>query len=459
MGLFDKVRHDAAVSVTASGAGIIVQGERDVLDRYTDMLNAFLAEPVDGPMDGPIDVTGALVDETVQPTPGPDAAITLPDPIVAPEPKPRLRISTLAVPAAVAADLAATVKAGAAEYVQFSPESKRLLETYGVIPTGDGHFRSMIRNETQIVGNLDWKPVAFNPEQALALQSAATHLALTAAINDLTKAVERVEGKVDKIVKLLRAERLGKALGDQRTLQPMVDKVRRTGSISRTDWSTIDTLGALITRDVEVLRAYLRGEVEDSQARPFVKPRSSELEDLTDDLFGEALALLVVVEGNFMMWHELKFAQVATHEPEALAEMIRDTTSEVGAFAAADQALVSSIYDEGEALLRSTGYEGFVPFERRRLVSQAEKLNEQLDWFCARRNLDVQELAVDLPSFRGSVGKVSEQLKTGTVGVVEVAFDGAKGAAAAVRSAPEKVVEGAASLLRGSDDENAPDDV
>ncbi len=86
-----------------------------------------------------------------------------------------------------------------------------LSREHGAIPIEDGFFRSFVRSgplrNSPFAGHLDWKPVELGPEQALAMQTMVVYLALRAAINDLTAAVERVEGKLDKLVTLARAER------------------------------------------------------------------------------------------------------------------------------------------------------------------------------------------------------------------------------------------------------------
>jgi hypothetical protein len=145
------------------------------------------------------------------------------------------------------------------EYFEFAPRSLELLRENGAIPTGDGFFRGFVRSgplaNSPFAGNLDWKPVELGPERALAMQTMVVHLALRAAIKDLTAAVERVEGKVDKLVTLARAERLGSVIGDQLTLQSLAESTREQGRISKTDWSTVDGLGAPISRDISAPRS------------------------------------------------------------------------------------------------------------------------------------------------------------------------------------------------------------
>ena len=84
-----------------------------------------------------------------------------------------------------AAFVGASVATGIAttsQYVRFSPRAMSLLADHGAIPTPDGFFRSFVRSDSAFTGNLDWTPVSFGPEQALALQQMAATWALRSAI-------------------------------------------------------------------------------------------------------------------------------------------------------------------------------------------------------------------------------------------------------------------------------------
>ena len=142
-------------------------------------------------------------------------------------------------------------------YFKMSARSLKALRDAngGRVPTG---WVPGVTRGKGILKHLDIKKVKVTPQQALSLQTAAIGLALRTAIADVVEAVERVEGKVDEVTRLVRSERLGSALGDRRTLSHLVDRVTRTGTISETDWSTIASMGPSIVRDIEALRAHVR---------------------------------------------------------------------------------------------------------------------------------------------------------------------------------------------------------
>lgn len=173
---------------------------------------------------------------------------------------------------AVAGNVAALARTHR-EYFEFSPRALELLREHGAIPTKDGFNRSFVRSgsagNSPFAGNLDWKTVSLGPEQALAAQTMLATLALRHAIHDLAAAVERVEGKVDKLVTLARTERIGHAAGDRRTIEALVERVRSQGRISSTDWSTVASLGPLIARDIEAsARAWYRRSPTSRTCRP-----------------------------------------------------------------------------------------------------------------------------------------------------------------------------------------------
>ncbi len=309
---------------------------------------------------------------------------------------------------AVAGGLGAQIKTHR-EYFEFSPRTAELLRKHGAIPTGDGHFHTFVRSpDGRIAGNLEWNNVDLNPEQALAFQTATAQLALRAATKDLAAAIERVEGKVDKLILLTRAERLGAALGDRVTLQALAEHSRERGTMSMTDWSTVDSLGALIPRDIAALCAYVQQEINELDSKAFVRTRSSELKKLTDDLLSESLELLLVVEQNYMLWQEIRIAQVATNEPAALAATVADARAQLDAVAMEDQWLIDSIQTAAAELLEPTGMEGFLPLERRRLRQRGEELNELIGWFAGQRQLDADELVARYPTLTESLSKVGD---------------------------------------------------
>lgn len=291
------------------------------------------------------------------------------------------------------------------EYLEFSGLALKRLKEHGAIPTKDGNFfRSFVHNGKTLAGNLDWKPVNLGPEQALSLQATAGQLALRAAIKEVTVALERIEGKIDKLADLAEAERLGAVAGDRMTLQRLVERVRSSDKLSSTDWDTVASLGSLIARDVETLRAYILRQLKDVKESSLVRIRAGEAEELTDRLLKESVALLVVAEQNYTLWQELRLAHAVNHEPAATASFTLDIHEQLAALTQSDQRLVDMLQDVADRLISPTGYEGLAPLQKGRLGKHVGQLDELNRWFCEQRHLD------DRPNERPEFARLPESL-------------------------------------------------
>jgi hypothetical protein len=263
------------------------------------------------------------------------------------------------------------------EYFEFSERARKLLKEHGAITIKDGYYRSFVHNG-RFAGNLDWKSVHLGPEQALSLQAAAGQLALRAAIKEVTVALERIEGKIDKLADLAEAERLGAVAADWATLQPLVGRVS--------------------------LRAYILRQLKDVKDSSLVRSRAREAEDLTDRLLRESIALLVVAEQNYALWQELRLAHAVNHEPPATAAVTSDIHQQLAALTQADQGLVNMLQDVADRLTSPTGYEGLAPLQKRRLRKHVGRLDEMGRWFCEQRHLD------DRPTERPELARMPESL-------------------------------------------------
>jgi hypothetical protein len=231
------------------------------------------------------------------------------------------------------------------QYVRLTARSVALLRDHRLVPSEGGAFWGFVRDSGRIRGVLDFEKVSLGPQQVLTLQTAAVSLALRAAIADVQSAVERVEGKVDDVLGLLRAERVGDALGIRRALEPLVERARRQGQVSSTDWSAVAALGSHIARDIETLRAHIRSRLEEADGGWRPGDRANDAERLFErkGLLMESLALLIVAEHNLGAWHELRIAHVRVNEPEHLAWTVEDAEAAIAAEIEYDQAIADAL--------------------------------------------------------------------------------------------------------------------
>lgn len=325
----------------------------------------------------------------------------------------------LSIAAPAGADLLAAGASGYAiavtscEYIRHTAKAVQKLREHGAFPAGGGTFRSFVRDAKGFAGNLEWSPVDVGPERALALQSAAATMALRTAVKQVQDAVERVEDKVDRFAAMLRAERLGEALGDRRTLERLVGHVEVRGVLTATDWSSVAPLGPTIMRDIEKLRSHIRSQLTEAKGGWRPRARASDAEDLLeDDLLAETLALLVLAEHNFALWQQLRIANVRTREPEHLPAVVEDAVSALRADVVEDQALADLLRSIVAVLAAPGALDGFAPLQTRRLEEASLNLDGLSQWFAEQRTLDVAALdAVRRPGFAESFRHVRARVR------------------------------------------------
>ena len=353
------------IAVGFRDEGLVVRGDRPVLDRFVDGLTTTLAKIDPG--------TGLDAVEAVR-------------------------------------SIAGTAKSGrssdGAALFEFSPRALELLKQYGALPTDDGFFRSMVRDETSFVGNLDWKPVVPGPE-LVQLQTVAVTLALQATIKDLADAVARVEEKVDDIRDLIRTDQVGQIVAHHRVLTPIADSVMAGGHLTATDWGSVDDLRPQIVGTIERTRLYMMNRVSSAEVKWTAQSRSKQTERLIESELSNMLSLLATAEFNLASWHRLRVERIRVAEPEHLTTTIADVDRELAQQRQLDQELVEAIAGFLAQTVDSTGYEGLEPIARRRLERHVNSMTESLLAFVDERSLDAVELAdVALPTFSDSFGLV-----------------------------------------------------
>jgi hypothetical protein len=155
---------------------------------------------------------------------------------------------------AAAASTLEAFHAEAGQYFRMSPESLATFREANVIPDADGYFKAFIRGDHgQFAGNYDLQRVTFGAEQAMSLQLAMATASLRAAIKDVQKAVERVEGKVDRLVALAKAQMRGQVIGQHRALEHHVNRLDAKGQLPSTDWESVASMGPRLVQGVETL--------------------------------------------------------------------------------------------------------------------------------------------------------------------------------------------------------------
>ncbi len=307
-------------------------------------------------------------------------------------------------------------------YFKMSAESLKAVRDAngGKLPTG--WIKRVARGDGgSILKHLDIKKVKVNPQQALSLQTAAVGMALRTAIAEVLDAVERVEGKVDEVVRLVRAERLGNALGDRRTLSSLVERVQASGTISETDWSSVASMGPAIVRDIEALRSHVRLSI-DQEVKRSTGSRLDAAESMLDgSRVRESLELLLVAEENHNLWQLLRIAHVRQTERSHLAATLEHARAAIALDDTADQALVVSLGSMLSTLLEPGGTEGIALLQAPKLRTKADELADALGWFADQRLLERNAVpAVEWPGFKDSVHHVRRRAVAGAGEAVDL---------------------------------------
>lgn len=298
------------------------------------------------------------------------------------------------------------------QYFQLSPTSLLELGLHGATSAGTpGFISGVVRNaDGSISSLLELQPVDFSPQQALALQQAATTMALRMAIQEVAEAVQRVEGKLDVLSDLVRSQRIGNAIGDYKFLTALAERVDGGAPLTQTDWSTVEHLGSEITRDIEGLRAFIRLRLADDETSRSTRSRAERLERLAASHLDEMLGALLLSEHNLMTWERLRLARHVHAEIDQIEAMMAGAQRALAAHRDDDQTLVTELEREIDEMTTARGLEGLAPISRRRLVEHAETLNTAVDWFAGQRTLDVTESVMEQPDWATSARELGDRV-------------------------------------------------
>lgn len=303
------------------------------------------------------------------------------------------------VPAVLAA---ASGRPDATELIRLSPASLDLLRAHGAVPGAEGFFRMFVQDRTgPIAGQLQWEKANVGVEQALTLKTAAVTLALRAALAEVEASVRRIEGKLDQVTRLLRAQRKGDALGDYRTLTQLAQRVRNSGKISVADWTTVASMGPEIGRDLEGLRSHILALLRRERPGTTAWSRAEEVQTVLDEEWlEETLALLAIVEQNFNLWQEIRIAHIRQDEPRYLTDTVADARDQLQEQRHADQLLLDRLVEFATVVADPRLLDGLDPINSRRLGIARDHLDEMVRWFADQRLLDATPLATEpFPGF------------------------------------------------------------
>ena len=367
-------RVDGELSLLVDEEGLVLAGDRESVDGYVAHIRSFVGEASD------------VVD---------------------------LSKSSATNAAATAAGIGnAAVQAG--EFVRLSPASMKLLRMHKVIPGTDGYNRMTVVNSGgKFAGQLQWQRVPLGPSQAMALQMFAVQMALKSAIASVEEAVERVEGKVDELLALAKAERAGDVVGQHESVSRLAEYLDKYGSVTSADWDAIAALGPQLEITIEKLRSHIKDALDGFDSEQPVQDRAAYLERVVGtSRIGETLKLMVIAEDALYQWQRLRIARVQATEPQHLENVIQDSRNLLRTQLTRDGEILGQARESLAefAQVRPLEIVRFMSVDQ--LKSDMKSLRSDLDQFAVARRSQVMGWAEkDDPSIQDALAEVGDRAK------------------------------------------------
>lgn len=288
----------------------------------------------------------------------------------------------------IAAGLAA-IFGRSRQFVQLHPDSVDAIKNDMLLPGTHGFFRmTTVGLDGKFLHQLQWRPVALGPTQMLSIQMLALQIALKAAIAEVDESIQRVEGKVDSVLKLAEATRAGEVLGHSETVERAVRYLEKYGDLPTADWEAVVGIGPELDTLVQQLRDHVLRTLRDFKTELPVQKRADLLRRAVEqDLIGETLNLLVVAEVSLYRWQRLRLARIQATEPNHVQQVIQDAREFLVHQLEEDASLYRNAQRVLDGFSKTHPLEGFRYFSVRGLARDRIKMREDLDAFAtARRN-------------------------------------------------------------------------
>jgi hypothetical protein len=296
-------------------------------------------------------------------------------------------------------------------FVQLSAKSMEAVRAGNLIPADPGFFRmTTVGPSGQFLQQLQWRPVSLGPTQMLTVQMIAVQMALKMAIAEVNESIERVEGKIESVLKLAEADRIGDVRGQYATVVRMTRTLDRTGVLPATDWQSIASLGPDLIVVVERLRAHIERTLDDFDASKPVQERAEILKRAVEEQsLGETLNLLILAEESLNNWQRLRIARVKDVEPEHRQQVLEDAFDLLATQVAQDGNLYRRATDVLETYRRTTAIDGFRYWSVRDIDKHSKRLKGDLDAFAHARRHQLEEWQeVATPSVGDAASRVLE---------------------------------------------------
>ncbi|WP_346343434.1 hypothetical protein [Rhodococcus sp. MS16] len=283
------------------------------------------------------------------------------------------------------------IAAQAGQFVRLSPDSVQALKTYKVLPGDSGFFRMTVVDEAgKFRQQLQWQKVPLGPTQALSLQLLAVQVALEVAIASVNESIARVEGKVEQVLVLAQASRVGDVVGHFTTLDRLVTTLDEHGALPTADWESVAGLRPTLNVTIERLREHVKRTLAGFDATRPVQDRADYLRRaIEENRLGESLHLLVVSEQSLYLWQRLRIARVQATEPQHLQMVLDDARTVLAEHFERDGELLLHARSELSHFAKMHRLDGFRWGATHNLKHDIVKLKDDLDDFAQVRGSQV----------------------------------------------------------------------
>lgn len=289
---------------------------------------------------------------------------------------------------------------------QLDAAGQALYESGALSAVGDGFYRLFGRAaDGTITGHGALQPLAMAPQQAMAVQLAFVTLALTAAIKEVQEAVERVEEKVDLLRDLLEADRDGEIIGANRALRRRAEHVGFDGTMSDTDWHSIDDSGVEVEQQIERLRSFIRKRLAAAEDEGRKISGRLEAVDHARDV-SETLALLVVAQDSLVLFQQLRVLRIKATQPEFAQAAIDEARSLLDRHFDEDTDLLVRVRTLVAERVDVKALEMVHFITAGSIVRLASQVDDSLAWFASQRGLPYE--AIEVPALPEAAEMVDE---------------------------------------------------
>jgi len=312
---------------------------------------------------------------------------------------------------------AASVARQSGRFVMLSQDSLKALKAARAIPGDAGYFRMMTRGAGgRFVKQLQWKPTSLSPQRMASIQLIAVQMALTSAIAQVDESVQRVEGKVDAVLKLAEAERFGDVVGHHTSLDRLIRYLDSHGTLPDALWESVASLGPALEAVVEKLRNHFEISLRSVPADGSVSERAKRMRRvLEENRIIDTLHLLLVAQDSLFKWQRLLIARVVANEPEHREQVIEATRELLAHQVQEDGRLYRVAKSAIEQAASRTELDGFRYPALRRLTEDRERLRHALDDFArARRRQAEQWEHLEVPTPLRAVSATVDMALEGT---------------------------------------------